>query len=250
MSCLDLSFTSPSVFTDFKWDVLNNPYGSDHLPVIISPSSSPEIIPSRPRRWKLHLANWALFREEACLEKVYSENLSVDELDEVFTSCIITAAHLSIPQSTGNMRHKHKVWYTRECRDAKKKQNKAWGIFRRYSTHENLINFKKTRAEARHIRRNAEKASWQKYISSINSSMTSKKMWEQVRKLDGSFLPYTVPLLTAPGTQTSIKEQADLLGEHFATVSSSSHYTQSFTKHKNTAEKQTSNNWKYPRTIQ
>lgn len=44
MSCIDLSFCSPSIFMDFKWDILNDPYGSDHLPIVISLTTSPEVI--------------------------------------------------------------------------------------------------------------------------------------------------------------------------------------------------------------
>lgn len=64
-------------------------------------------------------------------------------------------------------------------------------------------------------------------------------MWEKVRNLNGSYSPFTIPLLKAPGIQTSIEEQADILGEYFSAVSSSSHYTESFLKFRNTAEKQT-----------
>lgn len=134
MSCIDLSFSSPSIFTDLKWDVLDNPYGSDHLPVLISLTSSPEVIPTKPRRWMLRLADWALFREKASLEKINSNNLSIDELNEAFTNCIIAAARLAIPQSSGVVKQNHKIWYTQECREAKKKQNKSWGTFRRYPT--------------------------------------------------------------------------------------------------------------------
>lgn len=235
---LDLSFCSPSVFTDFKWDVLDNPYGSDHLPVIISLASSPSITLTKPRRWKLNLADWALFREEAALEEIFSDSSDVDKLNETFTARIIAAAYLAIPRTSGVVRQNRKAWYTQECRKAKKEQNKAWGILRRYPTHENLINFKKAKSKARYIRRTAEKQSWQRYVSSINSSVTSKDMWEKVHKLDGKYSPFTVPFFTTSGAQTSIEEQADILGEYFAAVSSSTHYTQSFLKYKSTVEKQ------------
>lgn len=78
MSFLDLAFSSPSLFNDFKWDVLNNPYSSDHLPAIISLSSSPSVMPTKPKRWKLHLADWELFKVEANLGAVFSDALSVD----------------------------------------------------------------------------------------------------------------------------------------------------------------------------
>lgn len=156
-SSIDLSFSSPSVFSNFKWDVIDNPYGSDHLPVLISLTSPPKVIPTKPRRWKLHLADWALFKERASLDKIVSDNLSIDELNEAITNCILTAARVAIPQSSGVVKENHKIWYTQECRDAKRRQNKAWGIFRRYPTQENFIKFKKFRAKARYIRRNAEK---------------------------------------------------------------------------------------------
>lgn len=57
MSCIDLSFSSPSIFNDFKWDVLDNAYRSDHVLVVVALRSSPAIIPDKPRRWKLHLAD-------------------------------------------------------------------------------------------------------------------------------------------------------------------------------------------------
>lgn len=159
MSFIDLSFCSSSVLSDFKWDVLDNPHGSDHLPTTISLTSSPSIIQTKPRCWKLHLADWKLFKEKADLRKLFAEDFNVDELNERFTSCILAAARQAIPQSSGVVRQNCKVWWTKDCREAKKKQNKAWSIFRRYPTQENLLIFKKARAKARYVRRTAEKAS-------------------------------------------------------------------------------------------
>ena len=69
MSCLDLALCSPAVFTDFKWKVIDNPYGSDHMPALISLTTALHTIPSRPPRWRLHLADWALFTDQASLDK-------------------------------------------------------------------------------------------------------------------------------------------------------------------------------------
>lgn len=189
---------------------------------MISLSNPPQIIPSKCCRWKLHLADWLLFQENAGLHKISSDILSIDELNEIIPVCILDATRIAIPQSSGIVRQNHKVWYTRECK-AKKKQNKAWGISHRYPMHENLIDFKKARAKARHIRRSAEKNSWKNYVLSINSSIPSKKMWEQVRKLNSSFSPYTIAFFTPPGMQTNIGEQSDKLAEPFSAVLSSCH---------------------------
>lgn len=120
MSCIDLSFSSPCVFSDFNWDTIDNPYGSDHLPVLISVPSSPTIIPTKPRRWKLQSADWEFFTSEANLDNVFSDDISIDEQNERFTSCIVRAARLAIPQSTGVVSQNRKVWWTQECKEAKK----------------------------------------------------------------------------------------------------------------------------------
>lgn len=238
MSCLDLAMCSSSLFLDFKWDIINNPYGSDHLPAVVKLTSPHPTIRSRPQRWKLYQANWPLFTEKANLQDEFSEHLTIDAINDKFTSCILSAAEQAIPQSTGLVGKKMKPWWTRECAIAKKLQNKAWCNFRRYPTYDNLLAFKQAKAKARYIRKDAEKSSWQKYITTINSTTTSKKMWDQVRKFNGDYSPYTIPILTDPGTQTSLEEQADILGEHFYTISSSANYTQSFLMYKQTAEKQ------------
>lgn len=113
MSCIDLSFCSSSVFMDFKWDVLNDPYGSDHLPILISQTTTPQVIQQKPQRWKLHLADSALFQEKACLEKLET-GLNIDEQNECITNCIVTAARLSIPQTSGLAKENRKTWYTCE----------------------------------------------------------------------------------------------------------------------------------------
>lgn len=237
-SCLDLAMCSSCIFNDFKWDVVNTSYGSDHQPGIIKLIPSYPTLTSRPRRWKLQLANWPVFTENAKLDEVFSSELSVEELNEEFVKVLILAAEKAIPQSSGIVRKKFNPWWTNECTDAKKLQNKAWGILRRYPTYANLINFKQAKARARFIRRQAEKDSWQKYISSINSSVTSKHIWDQVRKFKGEYSSYTIPLLTSPDTQSTLEDQANLLGEHFYKVSCSANYTNTFLKYKENAERQ------------
>lgn len=237
-SCLDLAFCSPSVFNDFKWEVLESSYGSDHLPSIIKLSSSLPTITSKPRRWLIHLADWALFLENAKLDDVISPDMTIDDINDKITEIIITAAEKAIPRTSNHVRKTRNVWWTKECTEAKKLQNKAWGILRRYPTYSNLVNFKQAKAKARYIRRQAEKTSWRDYVSSLNSTVTSKRLWDQLRKFRGDYSAYTIPILTSADIQTTIQEQADILGEHFYNISSSANYSDTFIKHKQTAEKQ------------
>lgn len=45
-SAIDLSILSPTLLPYFKWNVLNNPYGSDHFPIILSTPNEDQL----PRR--------------------------------------------------------------------------------------------------------------------------------------------------------------------------------------------------------
>lgn len=65
-----------------------------------------------------------------------------------------------------------------------------------------------------------------------------KKMWKQVRKLNGTYSFFTASLLTAPGVQTSLGEHADIWG-NISLVFQVLRTTQKSFQNKNTAEKQT-----------
>ncbi|GFS93557.1 putative RNA-directed DNA polymerase from transposon X-element [Trichonephila clavipes] len=53
---------------------------------------------------------------------------------------------------------------------SQKEQRRAWGIFKRYPTTDNLIAFTRAKALARRIRRQCQRESWIQYVSSITSS--------------------------------------------------------------------------------
>lgn len=148
------------------------------------------------------------------------------------TEHIILAAEKSIPQSSSR-RINPRPWWNSECEDAKKKQNKAWNVFSRYPTAENLVAFKRCKVNGRRIRRITKRMSWTNYLSSINSYTDAKKVYDRVRKLTGNtFSP--LPLVNECGN--TLEEQADTLGEHFEYISSSQYYTKAFSRYKKTAE--------------
>lgn len=66
-SSIDLSIVSPSLFTGFQWEVVRNPYGSDHFPVIISTRKQNEY-PAQLSRWKIDCADWDKFQNATLLK--------------------------------------------------------------------------------------------------------------------------------------------------------------------------------------
>lgn len=235
---IDLSFSDPTLLPLISWRVIPNPHGSDHFPIILEFQTPAISLPMRSPRWKFDRADWSVFEQASLLACSSLNKLSIDAATEHITKHILEASIIAIPMTSNHLPKRPKPWWNDECRIAKKKQNKAWGIFRRYPTISNLITFKKMKARARYIRRQAKRDSWKGYASSINSRVSPKEVWDRLNKINGCYRAYSVPLLTRNGIcPDSIEEQANLLGEHFESVSSSQHYTPAFTRHKLQAEK-------------
>ncbi|KAG8175803.1 hypothetical protein JTE90_013354 [Oedothorax gibbosus] len=72
----------------------------------------------------------------------------------------------------GRLLKSPKPWWNHDCSQAEKQKKRAWGIFRRYPTEANLIEFKRARSQARRIRRESQRiwndkvfpTSWQRAI--------------------------------------------------------------------------------------
>lgn len=236
-SCIDLSIVSSSIFTCFTWSVLNNPYGSDHFPVHLTPMQHLPRLPFSSPRWKLSSANWELFQKNVPSLNL-SEPRSVDEENSMVTRAIIEAAHTAIPRTSGKLPKRPKPWWNEDCRETRNKQNCAWTRFRRYPTAINLLKFKQLRARARYVRKQAKKTSWCSYTSSINSSTPTKIVWDRLGRMDGEYRQFSIPLLSPlDDTVSTLKDQANILGKHFEQVSSSENYSSQFLRHKSQAEK-------------
>ncbi|GFV58943.1 putative RNA-directed DNA polymerase from transposon X-element [Trichonephila clavipes] len=120
----------------------------------------------------------------------------------------------------------------------KKEQRRAWGIFRRYPTSDNLIAFKRAKALARRIRRQCQRESWIQYVSSITSSTTSQQLWRMVKAANGLYRDFNIPILeTSTALYSSPLDVANLIGKTFASVSSSDSYSPAFQATKNRLER-------------
>ncbi|GFV11563.1 probable RNA-directed DNA polymerase from transposon X-element [Trichonephila clavipes] len=121
---------------------------------------------------------------------------------------------------------------------SQKEQRRAWGIFRRYPTTDNLIAFKRAKALARRIRRQCQRESWIQYVSSITSSTTSQQLWRKVKAANGLYRDFNIPILeTSTALYSSPLDVANLIGKTFASVSSSDSYSPAFQATKNRLER-------------
>ena len=235
---IDLSICSASLLSEFSWSVVPNPYGSDHFPIVLKSTVPFKSLQARTPRWKLEKADWANFEKDSELHQDALTGLDINDACELLTHVIVEAAHHSIPKTSGRLPSKPKPWWNDECSEARKRQNCAWTVVRRYPTVENVIKFKKLRAKARYVRRQSKKNTWMGYASSINSATGVKVVWDKVHRIKGDYRAFAIPLFTLDGNSApTLEQQANILGEHFQSVSGSEHYSHTFLKYKAAREK-------------
>lgn len=232
-SSIDLTIVSSTLVPYLEWSVIRNPYGSDHFPIVLNCAKQDENTPHAPR-WKVDSADWKRYRELTYLTWDDICTLHIDDAVAYVTAFLVDAASICIPETNGTPSKRRVPWWNDECREARRKQNKAWSRLRDSPTTENLIIFKEIKAQGRRTRRRAKRDSWQKYISSINSYRDERKAWNRVKKLKGR---QSQPLPLVNTERDTLKEQADTLGAHFEYISSSSHYSDTFLSYQRQAER-------------
>lgn len=149
----------------------------------------------------------------------------------MLTNHIVAAAEQSVPQTSGRVPKRPRPWWNKACFARRKAQKRAWGIFHRYLSTDNLCEFKQRRGQARCTYQQVKRISWRMYVSSINSLISTKEPWTRIERIDGDYSCFAVPLLKCgPNSLTSLFDQANILGAHFEKVSSSSNYTNEYKK--------------------
>ena len=169
-SYIDLTILYSTLATRYTWRALEDLYGSDHFPIVIT-TDTPKVDQVYPARWLSSKADWPSF-ESSLIVPTLSEDNSAN-VDEI-TTRILAAAECSIPQSKSNARKKSVPWWNREIQELVRNKKTAFNRFKRFPSEENLIVFKKARALARRRILESKRSSWQHYVSGISSGTTSQ----------------------------------------------------------------------------
>ena len=158
---------------------------------------------------------------------------------EAFTAKLLDIAAQTIPTSSTNPKHVSKPWFTDACKEAIKNRKAALKAFNSQPSPQNLDLFKMSRAKARKTIREEKRASWQTYVSKLNTRTSVKKAWDMVRKISGKTSITTISHLKhANNLITGIKDISNTLASTFAYNSSSQQYTPKFQQYKQQKENQ------------
>lgn len=220
-SAIDLTIATCRLLIKVSWKTEDELYNSDHFPIVVE-LDGPKMNDSVPIRWNTRKADWTKF----------SENLRTpsDSTVEKVTESIIAAATSSIPKSGGRPGKKLVPWFNEEVKNAIKVKKRAFNRYRKLSTIENLIVFKKARASARKIILKNKRNTWNTYTSTITRDEPISTVWRKVRGMSGYNPPNVINAVeTEPGhiedDQTNI---AEVMANYFEMVSKTTNYDPKF----------------------
>ena len=77
-SAIDLSFSSPTLFDRFSWEVHDNCCGSDHFPLILTATAGDDQL--KHQRWKFKQADWETFK---ALSAIHLNNRTFESDDPI-----------------------------------------------------------------------------------------------------------------------------------------------------------------------
>ena len=220
-SAIDLTLASPDVAPDLQWSVLNDLYGSDHYPIMLQSMTS-RPTPSEPHLI-LRRADWHTFESLTQMDDV-NEDLPVDELTELLTSRMKTAASIAIPRSRGGTVTHNVPWWNDSCELAKIERKRALRRYQRTRLMIDKIAYNRARAKAQQVKRIAQETSWRKYASSINSDTPMNRVWQRINKMRNRHRDRMPCLRTGGNTVADPEDVANLLADNFEDISSGLHY--------------------------
>lgn len=233
---LDLCICHPNIFLDFEWSVHDDLHGSDHFPTVITEinKSKDEFYP----QWNLQKANWEKF-QILCREHLILEKIGNEDPITSFSNSLLKISTECIPKSSTSSK-RIRPWFNDDCKNVINKRKNALRKFNKTPTKANLLNTQITRAKARRTIKNAKRTSWQKYVSTINSNTSMKRVWNMVAKINGKRKSSKIVHLNTSNNRTHLtkKDISNVLGENFQNNSSTSNYNEKFQKFKTEKEKE------------
>ena len=178
-TAIDLSLCSHDILMEIDFMVESDSYGSDHFPIVKKISIS---LPDSLPRWNFSRADWVKF------DHLCKVNLTLDTIElyeepiVLFTDILCSIAKSCMPRTTAKQKKRCKPWFNTECKHALKARKSALVRFKT-----NITNFGGARAKARRACRENKRASWQQYVSRLNSRTTLKSTWDMVRRISGKY---------------------------------------------------------------
>ena len=218
-SNIDLALVTNTCATDFSWNILDDLYGSDHYPILISAlqPSPPDYI----EKYNLNKADWSKYRDQVITSKRVAEAPNIDQALEHIKNTILIASNQSIPKTKVNgARRPCLPWWNSDCKVERSKVRSAFRVMKRNPNPTTIQIYRRRLAIKVRTYRQAKQKSWRKYISGLTAKTPTSKVWKKIRKLSGKYSAKPHPnLKQGQNTLTLKKDVANAFVEHYAQIS-------------------------------
>ncbi|GFV89076.1 putative RNA-directed DNA polymerase from transposon X-element [Trichonephila clavipes] len=198
---LDLAICKPSLLPLLNFEVDQDLHYSDHFPLLVSHVTGTGVR-NCPPTYRFHRADWETFTRLAVITGIMVQDGTLNDAVFNVTEAIRNAADAAIPKTSNSPRKLCKPWWNASCQQAKRNKGGRG------------------------------------YVSSITSSTTSEQLWRKVKAANGLYRDFNIPILeTSTALYSSPLDVANLIGQTFASVSSSDSYSPAFQATKNRLER-------------
>lgn len=222
-TAIDLSLIDADLVRYFKWCVIEESFGSDHLPTCLSVETA-NINIHKFRIYDYKSTDWDLFNEHCDLSNIDIVLHSIDDIDKLIEEKII----YGLENSTHffdfpNNKKRAPPWWDNEINNLKKQKNKFLGIYIKSKSKDSLINMKKFNCLYKRKLKEKKNESWEKFISECNGDIESKELWSRIKKINGQNCDKYIRCLSSESNEVTDEPQTvcDMLADHYSNISNS-----------------------------
>lgn len=213
----DLTIISADLLNKTHFQVLDD-VGSDHKPILSKITSGDRKQLDRKPRWNFRKANWENFRTslDEKLKHQDTSNLTVEELNTVFTTAILDASSTNISRGCRKI---YKPFWNKEIEEAVKNRKIARKHLEEAPNLENKIKFNKASAVVKRTTKQAKREKWTNTCANLNLKTDGKKAWALLNNLNnekGKQNPK--PMQTKDELLTCPQKKAKSFNRFFANV--------------------------------
>lgn len=213
-SCLDLCFATRQLFA--IGSLKRGPdLGSDHFPIECTfHISVDKCAEETPKRWKYSKADWREFSEEILSHPKIILPSDANSIFNNISTSVQKAAEKAIGRTSGRKALKrHFSGWDAECTEVAANRRSCRRKLWKQPTPDNLIEWKKAKAQARYTMKKKRQESFMKFIDTINCNTPSRTIWKKIKSIGGHSPSSPGGSFCDPSLNMTVK--ADLFAEHF-----------------------------------
>lgn len=186
-SRLDLSICSRTLSIDCTWNVIQDPHGSDHLPILISIATGNQ--PLEPVSYTYDLTKNIDWKRYALIITEAIESIDPLTPQEEYTflanlihSSAIQAQTKPIPSASSRMRPPS-LWWDKECSEVYSEKSNSFKIYRRTGQIESYEQYLLLEIKFQNLVKCKKRNYWRTFVDGLSRETSMRTLWTTARRM-------------------------------------------------------------------